>query len=363
MINTSEQATAITISNVVRTKQLVDEYLEEFFSIQASEARTVSHRYERLWKAAGSLALAGGKRLRPYVVLLAYRAFGDLKTIDKILPAAVACELIHLAMLIHDDVIDRDYTRYGIKNVAGQYLDEYSDLSEGDRKHFANTAAVLIGDALIAESHRLLAISSDDLVLLRKAQLAFSIAISHVVGGELIDTEASIRPTDDTHAITVARYKTASYSFIGPLSVGAHLAGADEHSVETLKQYADSLGIAFQLKDDLLGTFGDSAITGKSNDTDLREGKRTYLIEQFDLLSTEDAKSDFYQLFGNQNLTADQVEQLRRHLSDSRAIDMTEQAIASYATKARSALADLTVTDSIRDEFEQLIRLCVDREK
>ncbi len=362
MINTPKSQASPSVIQLGQTKQLVDEYLEDFFQIQGSQAKAISHRYEKLWQTASKLALAGGKRLRPYVMLLAYRAFSD-EAIDKVLPAAVACELIHLAMLIHDDVIDRDFTRYGMPNVAGQYLDEYKELAKNDRLHFANTAAVLIGDALIAESHRLLAISSDDLLQLRKAQLAFSTAILHVVGGELIDTESSIRPVADTHAITVARYKTASYSFIGPLSVGAHLAGADEDSIEILTQYADSLGIAFQLKDDLLGTFGNSAITGKSSDTDLREGKRTYLIEQFDKSSTEQARSDFYKLFGRQDLTDYQVDELRRALSDSGAVSLTEAAIDSYASKAESALTELKVSQSIRSEFEQLIQLCVDRDK
>lgn len=363
MANISHAGTIEATVNILRTKQLVDAYLRDFFTDQASQARTVSRRYEMLWTAAEKLALSGGKRLRPYTALLAYRAFADDANIDKILLAAVACELIHLAMLIHDDVIDRDFVRYGIDNVSGQYMKEYSDLPEVDQIHFANTAAILIGDALIAESHRLLAISSDDLVLLRKAQLAFSIAISHVVGGELIDTESSFRQSDDTHAITVARYKTASYSFIGPLSIGAHLAGADDDSVESLKQYADSLGIAFQLKDDLLGSFGDDQVTGKSNNTDLREGKRTYLIEQFDLHAASKNKREFYQLFGRPDIIDDEVNQLRNLIRQSGSIDRTEQAIADYASRAQSALTELNVTPEVRQEFEQLITVCIDREK
>jgi geranylgeranyl pyrophosphate synthase len=345
------------------TRAAVDSYLKILFSERRRQAKRVSQRYDNLWKTAETLALSGGKRLRPYITLLAYEAFADDQPSETVMHAAVAMELIHIAMLIHDDIIDRDDTRYGIANISGQYMQEYADLQPDDQRHFANSAALLMGDVLIAEAHRLLAISSDDLARLRKAQLAFSKAILHVVGGELVDTEASFRRTEGTQAITIARYKTASYSFVGPLSIGAHLAGADEASVAGLSEYADALGIAFQLKDDLLGTFGDSLVTGKSSDTDLREGKRTYLIEQFDEVASEALKDEFYTLFGSQTLSDEQAQRLRDILTDSGAVAKTNEAIQTYATKARGALAALQIPLESARKFEELITLSIDRQK
>lgn len=352
-----------SVVTLPRTKANVDAYLQNFFAEQRLQAKAVSPRYDTLWKAAETLALNGGKRLRPYITLLAYEAFADDQPSDTVIHAAVATELIHIAMLVHDDIIDRDDTRYGITNISGQYMQEYADLQPDDQRHFANSAALLMGDVLIAEAHRLLAISSDDLARLRKAQLAFSKAILQVVGGELVDTEASFRRTEGTQAITIARYKTASYSFVGPLSIGAHLAGADEASVAGLSEYADALGIAFQLKDDLLGTFGDSLVTGKSSDTDLREGKRTYLIEQFDEVASEALKDEFYTLFGSQTLSDEQAQRLRDILTDSGAVAKTNEAIQTYATKARGALAALQIPLESARKFEELITLSIDRQK
>lgn len=358
----SYQRVATDNYSLSATKQQVDDYIKRYFQGQLPLARQVSVRYENLWKSAETLALAGGKRIRPYMVLLAYRAFAN-DDISRIMPAAVASELKHLAMLVHDDIIDRDDTRYGIANITGQYLMEYSYLESDDQRHFANSAAVLMGDALLSESFRLLSTASDDLDRLRQAQAAFSTAILHVIGGELIDTESSIRPIDDVHAITVARYKTASYSFIGPLKVGAHLAGAQPDAIAHLEDYADSLGIAFQLRDDLLGTFGDSQTTGKSNDTDLREGKRTFLIEKFDEIAHETEKVEFYSLFASQGLTADQASRLRQLLESSGAVKKTEEAIGDYAAKAKLALDRLHIDQTHHHEFAKLISICTDRQK
>lgn len=349
-------------NRLTNVQQTVDQYLKNYLDAQILEAGTISPRYERLWQAATRLVLSGGKRLRPYMLLLAYRSFGGTDE-SKLIPAAAAWELLHVAMLVHDDIIDRDDTRYGVDNVYGQYLKQYQDLPDVDRQHFANSAAMLIGDALIAEAHRLLAKSSDDPLLLAKAQAAFSTAIMHAIGGELLDTESSILPNDGLAAVDIARHKTASYSFAGPLRAGAHLAGADEVDIEALMKYADSLGIAFQLTDDLLGTFGSTDKTGKSNDTDLKEGKRTYIIEQFNQAADQQAKSEFYESFARQDMTSQQAERLRHLLTKAGAVASTEQAISEYAFEARQAITLLAIDDVYRPEYIQLISLCVDREK
>src|SRR5690606_23397269 len=105
------------------------------------------------------------------------------------------------------------------------------------------------------------------------------------------------------------------------------------------------LGIAFQLKDDLLGSFGDSSVTGKSNDTDLKEGKRTYIIEQFDKLADDDTRRQFYSLFGRQEINEEQTSELRDLLKSSGAVTHTEQAIERFAKKSHSALDELALTE------------------
>ena len=102
-------------------KQLVDDYIKSFFHYRSAEAMELGPSYVRLWQSIETLVLAGGKRLRPFMLLATYQAYHPEGTLNDILPAAAAHELIHSAMLIHDDIIDRDSIRYGVKNVSGQY--------------------------------------------------------------------------------------------------------------------------------------------------------------------------------------------------------------------------------------------------
>ena len=188
MTQSIKEAGVITAEDV---KQQVNAYIESLFNERIQEADALHPRYTTLWKATQTLFKSGGKRMRPYLVMLAYTAYGGDQT-DAILPAAVSQELLHQAMLIHDDIIDRDTVRYGTKNVSGQYVDDYlSILKEHDARHFADGAAVIAGDFLLSEAFFQLNQIPIDGALKRKAYQSLHTSVFKVVGGELLDTEAS----------------------------------------------------------------------------------------------------------------------------------------------------------------------------
>ncbi len=340
----------------------LDQVIAEYFERSIHDASQIDASYRQLWETLYTLIRSGGKRLRPQMTLMAYEAFGGTTNND-IVRVAAAQELLHFSLLIHDDVIDRDYTRYGTLNVAGHYRDLYAKFlpDESDRLHFAHSAAILAGDLMLSGAHHL--ISSSNLSESQKstAEQLLSLSIFEVAGGELLDTELSFVPYNDGDAIKIARYKTAGYSFMIPLLTGAKLAGADEHQAELLRNFATSLGVAYQLVDDLLGTFGEEETTGKSTTSDIIEGKRTYMVEQALAAMTVLEKDRFESLFGNQNATLDQVEDVKQMLVSTGAKSKTEHTIREYADVAESSLKQLNLDENEYQKFASLIRKVTER--
>lgn len=356
------QVTAQLLSQS-EVKHLTDTLIHDYCTERSNEARKIDERYALLWDSVQKLLLAGGKRLRPYMVLLAYRSYAPTEAIEDIYSALVAQEILHSAMLIHDDIIDRDLIRYGVKNVAGQYEESYKPYvaKEEERSHFALSAAILSGDMLLSDAHRLMWDVKRPLSFVRHADEILSKGVFEVIGGELLDTEATVLPKGSISPEHIARYKTASYSFISPLTMGAVLAGADETELSLLTELSEALGIGYQLRDDLLGVFGDSAKTGKSTSSDIIEGKRTVLIEQFDILASAEQKERFYALFHKNDSSDKAVNEAKKLLIDTGAKEKVESNIIELQQKSLHLLNKLHVSDDARAAFEQLINDCLTR--
>jgi geranylgeranyl diphosphate synthase, type I len=352
------------VLTINEAKDLVDTHLLSLFHERAAQAQQLNVHYQTLWQAITTLYLSGGKRLRPYLTLLAYDAFGGNER-NTIIPVAAAQELLHQAMLIHDDIIDRDSVRYGVKNITGQFNEIYASLlrDEGERQHFAESSALLAGDLLISEAHAHIATSGLSPAQIVATEQTLAASVFHVVGGELLDTEASFRGRDEIDPLTVAAQKTASYSFVSPLTMGAVLAGVDAHQIEILKDFGNSVGIAFQLRDDIIGVFGDEAVSGKSADGDLREGKRTLLIDEFYKRADEAQKARFEQSFGNQAATADDLRVLRELLDDTGTHAAIEAYITHYMAQTVEQLELFAIPEAYRSAFADVINYCLMREK
>lgn len=363
MNNESHNLTRHNVVTLNDTKRRIDTYLKAAFDQRIEQAAHLSQDYAQLWQSIATLSAAGGKRLRPYMTILSYTMNGDSRQLDAIIPAAAAQELLHLALLIHDDIIDRDDQRYGIKNVTGQYNDLYAEYIADDteRRHFSNSAAIIAGDLLISEAFRLIQQCDVDSARIAQAQVTIADAVFHVAGGELLDTESSFRSHDRANALLVAQQKTASYSFVSPLVMGAYLAGSPDETIEALRQFGDALGTAYQLQDDLLDVFGDELLTGKSTSSDIVEGKYTYLIEQFHRLASDDQKKQFEAIFKNQHADTKMLDQARQLLITSGAQRATGQAISDLTSRAQKSLTQLELSESHQRSFAALIDRCTNR--
>ncbi|GHG54302.1 geranylgeranyl pyrophosphate synthase [Sinomonas cellulolyticus] len=256
--------------------ELVDEALAQWVASSRRAASTESA--VRLWDRLES-GLEGGKRVRPQLVFHAYRAFGGTDAVAcATLGAAV--ELLHGALVVHDDVIDRDFVRRGRPNVAGLYRDDAAGLGlpPEEASHRGASVAVIGGDLLLAGAFRLCDRSTRDAGVRERLSEVLHTAVEEAAAGELDDVLMAHDPKrsiDDV--LAMERLKTATYSFAAPLRLGAILAGAPDPRAADVARVGLLVGTAYQVIDDVLGTFGDEQQTGKPVTSDLREGKLTVL--------------------------------------------------------------------------------------
>lgn len=222
-----------------------------------------------LFEEVRTLTLRGGKRVRSALVLHGGGLFiADPLKHPALLDASCALELLQTYLLIHDDVMDGDLSRRGGPSVHAALAERYGDPRIGEN------LGVLAGDLANALVQWLVTqLEVDDALRHRAFRLMAAMQID-VVYGQMLDVVGYQGPEE------VARHKTASYTAIGPLCLGATLCGAHASQVEHLGQIGRSLGIAFQLRDDLIGALGDPQVTGKPVGSDLRSGKKTFLLEE-----------------------------------------------------------------------------------
>lgn len=334
-------------------KQLVEQYLEGFIESKIEEARDYDKVYERLWTEIKRYMSVGGKRLRPYLVVLAYRTHGGTD-VSNIIPVAAAWELLHACLLVHDDIIDRDVIRHGHPNIQGAYLGHYE--SSHDADHFAAGAALLAGDLLLSSAYELIMAANVPYKQKYTVHKLLSKALYGVAGGELMDVETVLMSVKDAQPLKIAHYKTAEYSCEYPLRCGAVLAGVDEGQSSAIKEFAVPLGIGYQIIDDMLGVFGREEVTGKSNSGDLREKKRTLLIQETMKSCKQDDKKRLIALFGKQDeLDNDEVEEVRQILERANIQRKMELKIADYEGSALRAIEKLSVEAAAKQKYITLV--------
>jgi len=353
----SKSTQTLSVDNV-RTD--INQLLSDYLSNSIARSQQMDENYTYLWQAIESLVNAGGKRLRPYLLMLAYSGYGGQDN-KKIMPIAAAQELLHVSLLIHDDIIDNDYVRHGQDNVMAMMQKKYQRQDDLNAIHFAEAAAILAGDLLISGAHNLIVESeiADNQKL--TALKLLSNGIFAVGGGELLDMESVMLPFKTTDTLKIAELKTAGYSFTTPLLTGAKLAGANDQELDILEQLAISLGIGFQLADDILGVFGEETVMGKSNLSDIREGKRTYLMSQAFSLANQEQIKTLEKLVGNPNVTQSQADDVRFIIEDCGAKTAVHQKINDYVTHSNNLLDKLSMSDKSKSALRSFIKQATDR--
>jgi geranylgeranyl diphosphate synthase type I len=258
--------------------------------------------------------------------------------------------------LVHDDLIDHSDTRRGRPAVHQRFTDLHRGSGwSGDSADFGAAAAILLGDVLLAWSEAMFATSGLHDGALRRAQPVTAAMRTEVMAGQFLDVVEQARGgTSVERALRVARYKSAKYTVERPLHLGATIARGGEDVMRAYSDFGIPLGEAFQLRDDLLGVFGDPAVTGKPAGGDLREGKQTVLVAlSFERASAAD-RQVLASALGRSDLSDDDIERVRDVISGSGATAEIESMIATRLADALAALDAIELEATARHELVTL---------
>jgi geranylgeranyl diphosphate synthase, type I len=290
---------------------------------------------------------AGGKRLRPAFCYWGYRsATRDAQ--DPILNAAASLELLHTFAIVHDDIMDSADGRRGVPSVNAIHGDD---------------VALLVGDLALVLADDLFMHSGFAAPVVARGFDCYSRMRQEVIAGQFLDLQASRRPEiDEDQARRIAVLKSGRYSIEEPLAIGAVLGGGDGRLLAALGRVSRPLGEAFQLRDDLLGTFGISDATGKSVESDIRQGKRNILFAMTLARTTGRDHSFFVDRWGGEDLSSDEVARLRELVDTSGARAATEQLLEDLWARVDEALDGLPVADDACAALRDLAVLATQRE-
>jgi len=341
----------------------VQDALDAFLDEQASRLAPLGDDAARLLEEARG-AVSGGKRFRAAFCYWGFHAVAGPSDVDDaaLLRACASLELLHASALVHDDYMDASDTRRGRPATHRRMTDVHrGDGWRGDPEQYGAAAAILLGDLLLSWSDELLRRCGLPLERVVAALDVFDRCRSEVITGQFLDVSVQARGVADVDAaMTVLRYKSAKYSVERPLHIGATLAGASEQQLAQLTSFGLPLGEAFQLRDDLLGVFGDPDTTGKPAGDDLVEGKRTVLVAlALDAAPAEDAARLDAAL--GTPLSAAEVAGLREVIDGSGAHQQVEEVIAGLAERASTALATADLDEHARSVLLDLATAVTDR--
>ncbi|MBI4149545.1 polyprenyl synthetase family protein [Candidatus Woesearchaeota archaeon] len=308
---------------LVDYQQRVDQALQKFFPEKVEEARRFDAATVDSMAALSEFTLRKAKRLRAAFLYYGYACFADPIRYDKVskaqkgtdvgnagitgndnhlLYASLAMELLQSHLLIHDDIMDRDHIRRGKPTIHVQYA------SQRDA-HYGNSMALCIGNYGIDHAVRILNKSQFPSKRKERAIEELLIFVQKVIQGQIRDLRPELR--SEQEILKTYELKSATYTVEGPLHVGAILAGARPPALRLLSRYALPLGIAFQLRDDINGLYGDEEKTGKPADSDVKQGKYTLLMARALAAGTPAEQATLRSALGNQQLTTQQLDQVR----------------------------------------------------
>jgi geranylgeranyl diphosphate synthase type I len=310
--------------------------------------------------------LAGGKRLRPAFCYWGWRGAGKPDR-PEIVSAAACLELFHAAALVHDDLMDESDTRRGMPSAHRRFAALHSDAGwHGDADRFGGATALLLGDLCLGWSDELLHASglSDEAV--RRGRPVFERMRTELMGGQYLDVleqaTGGLRPGSQAErARRVIRYKSAKYSVEHPLLLGGTLAGASPRVLAAYSHYGLALGEAFQLRDDVLGVFGDPAQTGKPAGDDLREGKRTLLVAYAHERASPAQASEIETLLGDRELDGAGIDRLREIIVSTGALARVERLVADLVDRSTAALDAAEIAAEARTALRSLITVATVR--
>jgi geranylgeranyl diphosphate synthase type I len=342
----------------------VDLEIENYLDRVIKESKSVDPFVMNAVKFFKKTILAGGKRIRPLMMYYGYKAAGGTDT-KEILKTSISIELIHAFLLMHDDIIDRDDLRHGKKTMHARYRDYNKHfLFNNNAEHFGVSIAIIVGDFIYSLGNQILFESNFDSKLIVRALNKMQGIVGKTCIGEMQDVYMEYsKNVSESDILKMYENKTAKYTFEGPLQLGAMLAGADEQFCEKLSDYAIPVGIAFQIRDDMLGVFGDEKKTGKPVGSDIAEGKKTFLVSRTYKNASKKQQQDLKKLMGNENIDLEGVEKFRTIVKQTGAQESVETYMTDLIIQSQKALNNLSLDKDVNDFLFAVTQYLNKREK
>lgn len=330
-------------SELANFKQEVDRETEIYLDRVLREVSVRDPFIAEAIRYVKRLALSGGKRLRAAFMYYGYLA-GDGKDRERMIRAAVSIELVHLFLLIHDDIIDRDAKRHGITTIHEHFREIGNNLfSNRDSAHFGNSMAIIVGDMVGALGNQIIFESGFPSDRVLRALSKLQEIVSYTVVGEAQDILIEYRgKATEEEILSMYEHKTARYTVDGPLQLGLLLADGSQALSEALSRYAIPLGIAFQIQDDILGVFGTEEKLGKPVGSDIEEGKITILVSRASTLASKSERKELFSILkkGKALLLRD-VERFREILQTSGALESSRNMAVSRIQEGMRAISGI----------------------
>lgn len=326
--------------------------LERFFEDQRQAAETLAPEACELVEAIERLTLRGGKRLRPALMIAAFRAVAPERDWTDTLDAGAALELLQSYFLIHDDWMDRDEERRGGPAVHVSLREAH-----GGDAHLGGSLAILAGN--LASAHAWELLTRGVVVEPRRTQAieVFLRVHQEVVFGQQLDLLGS------PNVSVMQQLKTGSYTVRGPLDLGAALADATPLQAEALRAFGAPLGEAFQMRDDLLGTFGDPEQIGKPVGSDLRAGKQTALMVALGERASASEAEAVRAVLGDAEASEEAIDRARDALVSSGAKAWVEAQVEDLVQRAEEALRGAPLSPPGTDMLRELARRLAVRDR
>lgn len=339
--------------------------LRRYLRERRIETAYIGDDYRDLIAALEDFVLGGGKRLRPAFAYWGWRAVATAEPDPEVLLLFSALELLHACALVHDDVIDDSSTRRGRPTAHVHFAALHRDRGwRGSAEKFGVSAAILLGDLALAWADDIVFGADISPEAQRRVHRVWAEIRTEVLGGQYLDIVAEASAAESiASAMNVDTFKTACYTVTRPLQLGV-AAAADRPDVQAVfDRFGTDLGVAFQLRDDVLGVFGDPAVTGKPSGDDLRSGKRTVLLAEAVELADKSDPLAANVLRGSigEHLTDTQVGNLRNIIESVGALAAAEERIAALTQRALATLEAAPINAAAKAGLAELAKIATDR--
>ena len=329
---------------------MIDSRLETFWDKEIARSFGFNSGQKELVKVilehAKEHNLRTGKRLRGSFVYYAY-LLGNMRVDESIWRACEAVEIVHTALLMHDDFMDQDDLRRG-KPTTHNYF------SKGDG-HYGDVMAVNVGDSVLCLGFERLIESGFDASLVNKSMSQLLRGITNTAFGQAYDVSLpKKRDLTSESVLALHTAKTAIYTYENPLFIGGILGGLSSGVLKILHEYSMSGGVAFQLQDDILGVFGNEEDTGKSNNSDILQGKVTLLITKALEVGSDDQKKEILKVWGNKTSKNEDIEKAKNAIKECGSYDYSVNTAKSMAMEAASWAGKLRSFDLNKEAIDYL---------